>query len=65
MIRVAHTQVWVHDQDEALEFYTQKLGMEVRADVTIAELGDFRWLAVGPPGQEEFSIVLMASRSAR
>jgi catechol 2,3-dioxygenase-like lactoylglutathione lyase family enzyme len=60
MIRVAHTQVWVHDQDEALEFYTQKLGMEVRADVTIAELGDFRWLAVGPPGQEEFSIVLMA-----
>jgi catechol 2,3-dioxygenase-like lactoylglutathione lyase family enzyme len=60
MIRVAHAQVWVHDQDEALEFYTQKLGMEVRADVTIAELGDFRWLAVGAPGQEDFSIVLMA-----
>ena len=60
MIRIAHAQLWVHDQDEALEFYTQKLGMEVRADVTIAEYGDFRWLTVGPPGQEDFAITLMA-----
>jgi predicted enzyme related to lactoylglutathione lyase len=50
----------VHDQDEALAFYTQKLGMEVRADVTLAELGDFRWLTVGPAGQTDVSIVLMA-----
>jgi predicted enzyme related to lactoylglutathione lyase len=60
MIRIANAQLWVHDQDEALEFYTQKLGMEVRADVTIAEMGNFRWLTVGPPGQDDFSIVLMA-----
>src|SRR3954470_24881297 len=60
MIRIANAQVWVHDQEEALAFYTQKLGMEVRADVTLPELGDFRWLAVGPAGQEDVSIVLMA-----
>ena len=60
MIRIATAQLWVHDQDEALAFYTQKLGMEVRADVTLPELGDFRWLTVGPAGQEDVSIVLMA-----
>jgi predicted enzyme related to lactoylglutathione lyase len=59
MIRIANAQVWVHDQDEALAFYTQKLGMEVRADVTLPEM-DFRWLTVGPAGQPEVSIVLMA-----
>jgi len=60
MYRIANAQLWVHDQDEALAFYTEKLGMEVRSDVTLPELGDFRWLAVGPQGQEDFSIVLMA-----
>jgi catechol 2,3-dioxygenase-like lactoylglutathione lyase family enzyme len=60
MIKVAHAQLWVHDQDEALAFYTDKLGMEVRADVTLPEMGDFRWLTVGPPGQEDFAITLMA-----
>jgi catechol 2,3-dioxygenase-like lactoylglutathione lyase family enzyme len=59
-MRIANAQLWVHDQDEALAFYTEKLGMEVRADTTLAEMGDFRWLAVGPPGQEDVSIVLMA-----
>ena len=60
MIKIANSQMWVHDQDEALAFYTEKLGWEVRADVTMPEMGDFRWLTVGPPGQEDFSIVLMA-----
>jgi uncharacterized glyoxalase superfamily protein PhnB len=60
MIRIANAQLWVHDQDEALAFYTQKLGMEVRSDVTLPELGDFRWLTVAPPGQPDFSIALMA-----
>jgi predicted enzyme related to lactoylglutathione lyase len=60
MIRIANAQLWVHDQDEALAFYTQKLGWEVRADVTLPELGDFRWLTVGPAGQPDFSVVLMA-----
>ena len=52
-------QVWVHDQDEALAFYTDKLGFELREDVTVPELGNFRWLTVGVPGQE-VAIVLMA-----
>lgn len=60
MIRIANAQVWVHDQDEALAFYTQKLGMEVRADASFDELGNFRWLTVGPPGQPDVAIVLMA-----
>jgi uncharacterized glyoxalase superfamily protein PhnB len=60
MIKIANAQLWVHDQDEALAFYTQKLGMEVRADVTLAEMGNFRWLTVGPAGQPDFAIVLMA-----
>jgi uncharacterized glyoxalase superfamily protein PhnB len=60
MIKLANAQLWVHDQDEALAFYTDKVGMEVRSDVTLPEMGDFRWLAVGPPGQEDVSIVLMA-----
>lgn len=59
-MKIANAQLWVHDQDEALAFYTEKLGMEVRADVTLAELGDFRWLTVAPPEQEEIAIVLMA-----
>ena len=60
MIKIANAQLWVDDQDEALAFYTQKLGMEVRSDVTLPEMGDFRWLTVGPPGQEDFAITLMA-----
>ena len=60
MIRIANAQLWVQDQDEALEFYTKGLGWEVRADVTLPEMGDFRWLAVGPAGQEDISVVLMA-----
>jgi predicted enzyme related to lactoylglutathione lyase len=60
MIRIANTQLWVHDQDEALAFYTKKVGFEVRSDVTVEELGDFRWLTVGPVGQPEVAIVLMA-----
>lgn len=57
--QLTHAQVWVTDQDEALKFYTEKLGMEVREDVTVPELGNFRWLAVGVPGQD-VSITLMA-----
>jgi uncharacterized glyoxalase superfamily protein PhnB len=60
MYRIGNAQVWVHDQDEALEFYTKKLGMEVRSDVTVPELGNFRWLTVSPPGQEDVAITLMA-----
>jgi catechol 2,3-dioxygenase-like lactoylglutathione lyase family enzyme len=54
------TQVWVHDQEEALAFYTEKLGLELREDVTVAEFGDFRWITVGVPGQPDVAITLMA-----
>jgi catechol 2,3-dioxygenase-like lactoylglutathione lyase family enzyme len=60
VIRIANAQLWVHDQDEALAFYTEKVGMEVRADVTVPEMGNFRWVTVGPAGQTDVSIVLMA-----
>ena len=60
MYKISTAQVWVDDQDEALAFYTQKLGMEVRSDVTMPEMGNFRWLTVGPAGQPDIAIVLMA-----
>lgn len=57
-MKIAYAQLWVHDQDEARAFYTEKLGMEVKADVTLAEMDDFRWLVVGPAGQD-IGIALM------
>jgi catechol 2,3-dioxygenase-like lactoylglutathione lyase family enzyme len=57
---LSHVNVWVHDQDEALAFWTQKVGLEVREDVTVPELGNFRWLAVGLPGQPDVALALMA-----
>ena len=60
MITISNAQLWVQDQDEALAFYTDKLGWEVRADVTVPELGNFRWLTVGPPAQPDIAVTLMA-----
>ena len=58
MIKIANAQFWVHDQDEALAFYTRTLGWEVRSDVTMDEW-NFRWLVVGPVGQDDVGLVLM------
>lgn len=58
MIRIAHAQFWVHDQEEALAFYTRTLGWEVRADVTMEEW-NLRWLVVAPVGQDDVGLVLM------
>jgi uncharacterized glyoxalase superfamily protein PhnB len=60
MIKISSAQLWVHDQEVALKYWTDKVGMEVRQDVTEPALGNFRWLTVGPPGQDDVSIVLMA-----
>ncbi len=60
MIKIATAQLWVHDQDAALAFYTDQVGMELRTDVTVAEMGNFRWLTVAPVGQADVEIVLMA-----
>jgi predicted enzyme related to lactoylglutathione lyase len=58
-MKIANAQLWVQDQEEALAFWTEKVGFEVREDVTMPEMGNFRWLTVGPPGQQDVSIVLM------
>ena len=58
--QLTHVNVWVDDQDEALAFYTETLGMELRDDVTLPELGNFRWLTVGVPGQPDVALALMA-----
>jgi catechol 2,3-dioxygenase-like lactoylglutathione lyase family enzyme len=55
---VSHVGVWVRDQDEAKDFYTEKLGFEVRQDATLDELGGYRWLTVGPPDQPEVNVIL-------
>ena len=57
---LTHAGVWVHDQDEALAFYTEKVGLVTHADVSFPEMGGFRWLTVGPADQSDVSIVLMA-----
>jgi predicted enzyme related to lactoylglutathione lyase len=60
MFKISIAQLWVHDQDEALDFYTRKVGMEVRNDVTMTEMGNFRWLVVGPVDQPDVGIALLA-----
>ena len=60
MINITSVQLWVHDQDESVAFWTEKVGFEVRTDVTVAELGNFRWLTVGPRDQPDVEVVLMA-----
>lgn len=49
--------IWVKDQNEALRFYTEKLGLVIRNDVTA---GDYRWLSVGSKDQPELEINLAA-----
>ncbi len=56
--RQSHTTVFVLNQEEALEFYRDKLGFEVRADFSME--GGFRWLTVGAPGQPDMQIILAA-----
>ena len=58
--QLTHVNVWVNDQDEALAFYTEKLGFELREDVTVPEMGNFRWLTVSLPGQSDVALTLMA-----
>ena len=55
---ISHVNVWVHDQEEAKAFYTEKLGFEVRQDATLEEFGGYRWLTVGPPNQPDVNVIL-------
>ncbi len=54
---LSHATIYVDDHDRALEFYTKKLGFEVRSDVS---LEGFRWLTVGAKDQKDLALVLMA-----
>ena len=64
MRNLTHATIWVHDQDEALDFYTKKLGMEVREDVSpLQEMGNYRWLTVGPTSQPDVSFILTVPES--
>jgi catechol 2,3-dioxygenase-like lactoylglutathione lyase family enzyme len=55
--RMSHVLVWVKNQQEALEFYRDKLGFEVDTDAKIGE--DFRWLTMRIKSQPGFEIILM------
>ena len=60
MKRIALVKLFVNNQDQALEFYTKKLGFEVAEDST---LGDYRWLLVRLPDNREFSINLDVAKT--
>jgi catechol 2,3-dioxygenase-like lactoylglutathione lyase family enzyme len=53
---MSHATIYVKDQERAKQFYTEKLGFELRTDQT---MGDFRWLTVGPKTQPDLEIVLL------
>ena len=55
--KMSHATIYVTDQDQALEFYRDKLGFKVITDATMD--GGFRWLTVAPNGQSDFEIILM------
>lgn len=57
MIKLSHVAFWVTNQEEARRFYTEKLGFDVRTDVTMDS--GFRWLTVGPKDQPDIEIILM------
>ena len=62
--KMSHACFYVLDQESARRFYTEKLGFEVRSDVTMGPVcedgtaGGFRWLTVGPPQQPDVEIIL-------
>jgi catechol 2,3-dioxygenase-like lactoylglutathione lyase family enzyme len=56
--QVTHVSLLVRDQEEALAWYTEKLGFEVRADDPFPDNPHFRWVTVAPPGQTGLEIIL-------
>ena len=62
--KISHVTIIVRDQDEALTWYTEKLGFEKRAD-DAATMPGYRWLTMAPKGQRELEIVLFKARDAK
>ena len=60
--RLSHATIYVLDQAEALTFYRDKLGFEVRTDMSMDN--GFRWLTVGPKTQPDLELILMAVRES-
>ena len=60
--KMSHATIYVLDQDQAKDFYVDKLGFELKADYTAPN--GFRWLTVVPKGQSEFEIALLKVGSA-
>ena len=54
-LTLSHCFVLVHDQDKALSFYSDTLGLQVRTDMNFEGM---RWLTVGPASQPDIEIVL-------
>ena len=54
-IKISHSFITVDDQEKALAFYRDALGLVVNTD---APLGPFRWLTVSAPGNPGMEIVL-------
>jgi catechol 2,3-dioxygenase-like lactoylglutathione lyase family enzyme len=59
--RMSHATIYVTDQEAAKQFYTGKLGFELRTDATMDN--GFRWLTVGLPDQPDLEIVLMEPKA--
>lgn len=59
--KLSHATIWVLNQDEAYDFYVNKLGFEVRTDAKMDN--GFRWLTVGPKEQKDLEIILMEIKS--
>lgn len=60
--KMSHTTIYVSDQDQAKDFYVDKLGFELKADYSAPN--GFRWLTVVPKGQSEVEIALLKVGSA-
>ena len=59
--RLANVTLMVEDYDDAIQWFTGKLGLELRMDGSMG--GDYRFVTVGVPGQDEISIVLHLNAS--
>jgi predicted enzyme related to lactoylglutathione lyase len=59
---LSHSTVYVLNHDSAIDFYTKKLGLELRTD---ARMGDFRWVTVGVAGQPELELALMEPKAGQ
>jgi catechol 2,3-dioxygenase-like lactoylglutathione lyase family enzyme len=60
--KISHATIYVLDQDQAKDFYVDKLGFELKADYSAPN--GFRWLTVAPKGQPDVEIALLKVGSA-